>query len=421
LRAGVIAAAATYGAAELLLGLTLGGFFAVGRAEALVFLALRPWLLALAAALVARHGLRWRIPFYGLALLLAASAETLLLLGLGASNPAPEALRGLAGGVLVAAIADLVVQLARRRFGRIGAAAAAIALALLMFAPGPLKPYEAIVLGSRPGPAAARPELMLMTALPIIWGEGGAFDPNSRPAESYRMLEREFRVRPLDTLSAETLTGRLLLLAQPRALAPEELVALDNWVRRGGRVLILTDPRLAWPSGLPLGDIRRPPPVGLLDPLLAHWGLRLIEPAVDRDLAVTVSRDGSTWRLVMGAPGRFESFTPDCRVQPPYFAACEIDQGSAFLVADADLLNDALWAQAALAPAGSLRHQRTADNPLVVAEWLDRLAGIERQRLGGKVAWLRAGADRTPALALALLPFLAALAAAATLARLSRA
>jgi hypothetical protein len=54
LRAGVIAAAATYGAAELLLGLTLGGFFAVGRAEALVFLALRPWLLALAASSSAR-------------------------------------------------------------------------------------------------------------------------------------------------------------------------------------------------------------------------------------------------------------------------------------------------------------------------------------------------------------------------------
>ena len=38
---------------------------------------------------------------------------------------------------------------------------------------------------------------------------------------------------------------------------------------------ILTDPVLVWPSELALSDIRRPPPVGLLGPLLTHWGLRL--------------------------------------------------------------------------------------------------------------------------------------------------
>ena len=133
------------------------------------------------------------------------------------------------------------------------------------------------------GAESANPDLMLMTALPLIWGEGGAFDPASRPQLSYKQLQREFRVRPLDVLDEAGLaSGRLLLLAQPRVLAPVELVALDAWVRGGGRALILTDPLLLWPSALPIGDVRRPPAIGLLGPLLAHWGLALDPPAEAR-------------------------------------------------------------------------------------------------------------------------------------------
>jgi len=411
----LIAAAAAYAAAELLLGLTIGGFFALGRAEALVFLALRPWLLVAAAALVAQRDLRSRVPFYALALSLAATAETLLLVGLGAGNPWPEAAKALIGGAMLALAADLIVQIARRWLGNIGRPLAVAVLAGLLLLPGALQPYEALVLGAERPSAADRPELMLMTALPIIWGEGGAFDPDSRPAESYRMLEREFRVRPLDILSKETLTGRLLLLAQPRALAPEELVALDTWVRRGGRVLILTDPALDWPSALPLGDIRRPPPVGLLGPLLAHWGVRL-EPR-DRDVpAIThAAVPGREMRLVMTAPGQLVA--PDCRPFPDGFLReCDIGKGKAMLIADADLLRDDLWA-----PFGAERHLRMADNPLVVAAWLDRLAGVERERRGGDVEWLRDDADRPTALMLAAIPLLLAAAAAATLLRLRRA
>ena len=396
---GLIAAAAVFAAAELLIGVTIGGFFALGRAEALIFLALRPWLLVAAAAAAARYPLRRRILFYSLALLLAAPAETLLLLGFGAGNPFPEAGRGLLAGALIAAVADLVVQLARRMLGRRGTVAGAAILIGLLLLPGSLTPYERIVLAPDPAPsAAARPELMLMTALPIIWGEGGAFDPRSRPAESYRMLEREFAVRPLDWLSERTLTGRLLLLAQPRALAPEELVALDAWVRRGGRVLILTDPSLDWPSALPLGDLRRPPEIGLLGPLLSHWGIRL-EPRRWTVPAVTDHAVADkALRLVMTSPGRFGS--RDCRVLPGGFLMrCEIGRGKATLVADADLLRDELWA-----PFGPARHQRIADNPLVVAEWLDTLAGIERERLTGTVEWLPADAPRARALALGLVP-----------------
>ena len=56
------------------------------------------------------------------------------------------------------------------------------------------------------------------------------------------------------------------------------LVELDQWVRGGGRLLLLADPMLEWPSERPLGDRLRPPPAFADTGLLAHWGLRLERP-----------------------------------------------------------------------------------------------------------------------------------------------
>jgi hypothetical protein len=232
-----------------------------------------------------------------------------------------------------------------------------------------------LILAAQRGPPA-RPELLVMTALPIVWGEKGAFDPGSRPAALYRALQQEFAVRPLDTLGeADLARSRLLLLAQPRWLSPAELAALDLWVRRGGAALILTDPNLEWPSDLPLGDVRRPPPVGLLGPLLGHWGLRLEEGKADPKERFDKGR-----RLAMDRPGRFTATGKACRVVRSYQAECRIGKGRAILLADADLMRDSLW----LEPQrdGGAGQKRVADNPLVVAELLDALAGIERARPG---------------------------------------
>ncbi|HEV2078819.1 MAG TPA: DUF4350 domain-containing protein [Allosphingosinicella sp.] len=402
--AALIAAAALYAAVELAAALA-AGFFLWGRAEALLFLALRPWLLLIAPFLVARYPAADRLLFYAAALFLAAASETLLLLGLGASDPWPQMLRGLAGGAALLLLFEIVFQLGRRVLGRWGRAILALALAFLFLTPFGLRGYDLIVLGSTERKAAeVRPDLMLMTALPIIWGEKGAFDPASRPAEAYTALQREFRVRPLDVLDKASLgSGRLLLLAQPRALAPEELVELDDWVRRGGRALIMTDPALVWPTELALGDSRRPPPIGLLDPILTHWGIR-VDPPADRALAV---EERASRRLAMAAPGTVTTTNPNCRVEPDrHLARCRIGKGEVILLADADLLHDSLWA--APGDAGAQRHQRRADNPLVVADLLDELAGIGRARADGDVQWISHNAPRGRALLLAALPLLAA-------------
>ena len=122
-------------------------------------------------------------------------------------------------------------------------------------------------------------------------------------------------------------------MAQPQAQTAENLVVLDQWVRSGGRVLLLADPMLEWPSKRPLGDLLRAPPMFADTGLLAHWGLRLDAP----------DNRGPSWRKLGGvevltvSPGNLAggcAITADALV-----AHCRIGKGEATVVADADFLN----------------------------------------------------------------------------------
>ena len=383
-----------------------------------MFLGFRPWLLLAAAALASRFGWRTRLAFYASALMLAAISESLLLLGLGASNPWPEAGRGLAAGAVVAFIIDLLIQLGIRFGRRYGRSLATGAVALL-FVAGALAPYEAAVIGRDQSPSATKSDLMVISALPLRWSEQGPLDPDGRPAAAYGALGEEFSIRFLDRLDRPVLSsGRLLLVAQPRALDPAELVALDQWVRAGGRALILTDPMLAWPSDLALGDIRRPPAIGLLDPLLSHWGLSLAGDPEPRLVTRHIEAGGALRRLVMFGPGRFAAEGDACKVgRTREIARCRLGRGEALLLGDADMMHDRLW----VGPGsrGAERHARRSDNPLLIADWLDALAGNRRPRRAGPVEWLDPASDRPIAVLLTLLP-LVALAAPALILRIRR-
>ncbi|MGI8705340.1 MAG: hypothetical protein ACR2JJ_06040 [Sphingomicrobium sp.] len=180
-----------------------------------------------------------------------------------------------------------------------------------------------------------RPELLLLTSLPIVFPEQFTLEGSKSPALA--ALQTRYTVVPVSTADTRSLDGRrLLLMAQPQAQPAEVLVELDRWVRNGGHVLLLADPALARPSERPLGDIFRPPTAFADTGLLAHWGLRLDSP--DEPGARSLEVDGREIRTL--SPGRFVATGGNCSLLSGGFVArCRVGEGSVSAVADADFLD----------------------------------------------------------------------------------
>ena len=183
-----------------------------------------------------------------------------------------------------------------------------------------------------PRPDAKRPTLLLLTSLPILFGEDFSLEQSGSPALT--ALQARYRVVPISvTDPAELAKGRMLLMAQPQAEPPEDLVALDQWVRRGGKLLLLADPMLEWPSRRPLGDRLRPPVMFMDTGLLAHWGLRLDAPDSRGPKPAMIGG----MRATTISPGKLFG---RCRITTDQVVAhCEIGRGRVTVIADADWLN----------------------------------------------------------------------------------
>jgi hypothetical protein len=186
--------------------------------------------------------------------------------------------------------------------------------------------------GVAPRPPGARPPLLLVTSLPLMFGEDFSLEGGGSAALT--ALRTRYRVVPISTTSSTELAkARLLLMAHPLAQTADNLVALDNWVRRGGRVLLLADPMLEWPSKRALGDPLRPPPMFADTGLLAHWGLRLDAP----DVRGLKAEGLGGYRVMTASPGRLFG---RCRIAANRLVAhCRVGNGQATIVADADLLD----------------------------------------------------------------------------------
>lgn len=204
----------------------------------------------------------------------------------------------------------------------------------------------ALALGERE--REERPDLALMTTLPIYWGESAsiaeALSNEEPPHWARALLERTYDLVPLDTLSAEKLARfSNLILAQPRALSGAENVALDEWVRGGGHLLLFADPMLTEHSRFAIGDRRRPQDVVLLSPILGRWGLELrfdeAQPRAQRPVDV----NGSPVPVHLAGHFAASPVSPaapsDCHIaNGGLIASCRIGRGHALIVADAALL-----------------------------------------------------------------------------------
>ena len=208
--------------------------------------------------------------------------------------------------------------------------------------------------------ARALRALGLMTTLPLYWPEAGDVGEVLRATGETgwvrRALETSFILEPLDALDAATLKGLdNLMLAQPRVLTPDENVALDDWVRAGGKLLLFADPMLTRHSRFGIGDRRRPQDVALLSPILTHWGLELrFDPeegpgeriVAVRGVPVPVDLAG-TLAVLPGGSCSIESEN--------VLALCRIGSGRVTILADAAVLDDPAMPDAGQRRAAILR------------------------------------------------------------------
>ena len=196
-----------------------------------------------------------------------------------------------------------------------------------------------------------RPSLMVMSSIPLQWGEASMAQVakgEAQPSPLFKVLAEKNRPILIDDFQKLDGPGATpLLMIQPRALAPRELVQLDDWVRKGGTAIIFADPALDWPSDYPLGDQRRPLFTSLLNPLFRHWGVELALPVADNDNA-DVSTKAGKYPLLLKSPGilvapKNPKATARCSIRRDEFIAyCAVGKGRALIVADVDMLHEAL-------------------------------------------------------------------------------
>jgi hypothetical protein len=195
-----------------------------------------------------------------------------------------------------------------------------------------------------------RPPVMIMSSIPLQWGEATITEIAQGEAQTPALLEalaEKRRTVLIDDFQKLDKPGKApLVLIQPRALAPRELVQLDDWIRGGGSALVFADPALDWPSDLPLGDLRRPLFTSMLTPLFRHWGLELALPV---DEAQQIEVLVGSYLLKMKSAGLWRKTdakkpAATCLIrEDERLALCRVGKGQALLVADADLLDEAQW------------------------------------------------------------------------------
>lgn len=200
----------------------------------------------------------------------------------------------------------------------------------------------------------AKPRLGLISSLPLYWPQGTDFSQllaADAPIPWQRgVLEQEYDLVLLDTLSPidEGATGSefdplegldRIAVIQPRGLAPSDNVAVDAWVREGGKLLLVLDPLLTGEYEAPLGSPQRPVDSALIPPIVARWGLAV--SVEERD----AFEDGfyevpiADSKLVVGHPGTIAIEDPDaadCSIlSRGVMARCMVGKGTVLLLADA--------------------------------------------------------------------------------------
>lgn len=155
--------------------------------------------------------------------------------------------------------------------------------------------------------AARRPVVGLLTTLPATAGFDPATQQLREPWAVFDELRTGFDVRPLEpSLTSVPSDIGVLLVAHAQRLPEPALFAIDQYVLRGGRLLLFVDPSAEQAPPSPAGPFGPIPAVRSSDlaPLLAAWGVRYDPRRIVVDDAQALAVAGGEH----GAPVRHPGF-----------------------------------------------------------------------------------------------------------------
>ncbi len=137
-----------------------------------------------------------------------------------------------------------------------------------------------------------QPKIGLITSLPVDGGMtpgmGGMGGTPTPPWQIMDQMRDFFEVERLDAqIDAVPDDIDVLVLAQPDALSDSATYAIDQWVLRGGPVLVFADPNLESGNN-PQGQMPGGPDMTNLKKLLTAWGVTLDADVIAGDIQAAV-------------------------------------------------------------------------------------------------------------------------------------
>jgi ABC-type uncharacterized transport system involved in gliding motility auxiliary subunit len=151
----------------------------------------------------------------------------------------------------------------------------------------------------------AKPTVGILGALPLEYGPGGMMAAMRGQMQPYLVLEQIkqfFQVKMLDASKPEEIDDKIstLVLAHPKDLSPQAQYAIDQYVLKGGRLIVFADPYSETMAAMPNPMTGRPMPGGdqssLLPELFKAWGIEVVPGKFVADLAMAQ-------RVQTGRPG----------------------------------------------------------------------------------------------------------------------
>lgn len=142
------------------------------------------------------------------------------------------------------------------------------------------------------------PNLKIISTLPLEFGPGGEAvmmqGRKPQPYVVYTQMQEFFNVEMMMTDFTEIAEETdVLLLAHPPELSENQLFAIEQYVLKGGKAIIMLDPYSEAGSQAQI-SVHQPPMSSALEPLLESWGVAIPEGQVvgDKTLAQRISMGG---------------------------------------------------------------------------------------------------------------------------------